>query len=171
MRESIRRWAATCVRWQGHRFSELDAFRPRFGIINSLGVCCHFFWIKANLFKKRKEYQYISSPSQLDFFIMGTFRLRDLWCMSFHTFVVLAILGILWECWFTIFWELSAYLQTLHNFEFVLSWHASCISHFISQENTLEGLHQGHLNEQTCSCAFQNLLPLYFTSVSTLQGL
>ncbi|NWS65862.1 SAAL1 protein, partial [Crotophaga sulcirostris] len=35
----------------------------------------------------------------------------------------------------------------------------------LTKENTLEGLHQGHLNEQTCSCAFQNLLPLYFASV------
>ncbi|NXY75773.1 SAAL1 protein, partial [Glareola pratincola] len=37
----------------------------------------------------------------------------------------------------------------------------------LTKENTLEGLHQGHLNEQTCSCAFQNLLPLYFTSVES----
>ncbi|NXL02780.1 SAAL1 protein, partial [Mesembrinibis cayennensis] len=37
----------------------------------------------------------------------------------------------------------------------------------LTKENTLEGLHQGHLNEQTCSCAFQNLLPLYFASVET----
>ncbi|OXB74143.1 UNVERIFIED_CONTAM: hypothetical protein H355_004480 [Colinus virginianus] len=38
----------------------------------------------------------------------------------------------------------------------------------LTKENTLEGLNQGHLNEQTCSCAFQNLLPLYFTSVKGL---
>ncbi|NXJ61150.1 SAAL1 protein, partial [Rostratula benghalensis] len=37
----------------------------------------------------------------------------------------------------------------------------------LTKENTLEGLHQGHLNEQTCSCAFQNLLPLYFASVES----
>ncbi|NWX47656.1 SAAL1 protein, partial [Steatornis caripensis] len=37
----------------------------------------------------------------------------------------------------------------------------------LTKENTLEGLHQGHLNEQTCSCAFQNLLPLYSTSVES----
>ncbi|NXO15626.1 SAAL1 protein, partial [Oriolus oriolus] len=37
----------------------------------------------------------------------------------------------------------------------------------LTKENTLEGLHQGHLNEQTCSCAFQNLLPLYSASVES----
>ncbi|NWI81399.1 SAAL1 protein, partial [Dryoscopus gambensis] len=37
----------------------------------------------------------------------------------------------------------------------------------LTKENTLEGLHQGHLNEETCSCAFQNLLPLYFASVES----
>ncbi|NXW27539.1 SAAL1 protein, partial [Phaetusa simplex] len=37
----------------------------------------------------------------------------------------------------------------------------------LTKENTLEALHQGHLNEQTCSCAFQNLLPLYFASVES----
>uniref|UniRef100_A0A672TR53 Serum amyloid A like 1 n=1 Tax=Strigops habroptila TaxID=2489341 RepID=A0A672TR53_STRHB len=37
----------------------------------------------------------------------------------------------------------------------------------LTKENTLEGLQQGHLNEQTCSCAFQNLLPLYFASVES----
>ncbi|NXS83694.1 SAAL1 protein, partial [Erpornis zantholeuca] len=37
----------------------------------------------------------------------------------------------------------------------------------LTKENTLEGLHQGHLNEQTCCCAFQNLLPLYFASVES----
>ncbi|XP_061236250.1 protein SAAL1 [Neopsephotus bourkii] len=37
----------------------------------------------------------------------------------------------------------------------------------LTKENTLEGLHQGHLNEQICSCAFQNLLPLYFASVES----
>ncbi|NWH66886.1 SAAL1 protein, partial [Geococcyx californianus] len=37
----------------------------------------------------------------------------------------------------------------------------------LTKENMLEGLHQGHLNEQTCSCALQNLLPLYFTSVES----
>ncbi|KAM7034891.1 protein SAAL1 isoform 2-T2 [Acridotheres tristis] len=37
----------------------------------------------------------------------------------------------------------------------------------LTKENTLEGLHQGHLNEHTCSCAFQNLLPLYFASVES----
>ncbi|NXG38930.1 SAAL1 protein, partial [Dromaius novaehollandiae] len=37
----------------------------------------------------------------------------------------------------------------------------------LTKENILEGLNQGHLNEQTCSCAFQNLLPLYFTSVES----
>ncbi|KFP77107.1 Protein SAAL1 [Apaloderma vittatum] len=37
----------------------------------------------------------------------------------------------------------------------------------LTKENTLEGLQQGHLNEQTCSCAFQNLLPLYFASVQS----
>ncbi|KAF2977138.1 hypothetical protein EK904_007923 [Melospiza melodia maxima] len=37
----------------------------------------------------------------------------------------------------------------------------------LNKENTLEGLHQGHLNEQTCSCAFQNLLPLYSASVES----
>ncbi|NXH92730.1 SAAL1 protein, partial [Edolisoma coerulescens] len=37
----------------------------------------------------------------------------------------------------------------------------------LTKENTVEGLHQGHLNEQTCSCAFQNLLPLYFASVES----
>ncbi|XP_065259741.1 protein SAAL1 [Emys orbicularis] len=37
----------------------------------------------------------------------------------------------------------------------------------LSKENILEGLNQGHLNEQKCSCAFQNLLPLYFTSVES----
>ncbi|XP_061466205.1 protein SAAL1 isoform X2 [Rhineura floridana] len=35
----------------------------------------------------------------------------------------------------------------------------------LSKENILEGLKQGHLNEQKCSCAFQNLLPLYLSSV------
>ncbi|XP_048341096.1 protein SAAL1 [Sphaerodactylus townsendi] len=35
----------------------------------------------------------------------------------------------------------------------------------LSKENVLEGLKQGHLNEQKCSCAFHNLLPFYFTSV------
>uniref|UniRef100_A0A674HES8 Serum amyloid A like 1 n=1 Tax=Taeniopygia guttata TaxID=59729 RepID=A0A674HES8_TAEGU len=37
----------------------------------------------------------------------------------------------------------------------------------LTKENTLEGLHQGHLNEQTCSCAFQSLLPLYSASVES----
>nr|XP_056707452.1 protein SAAL1 [Euleptes europaea] len=37
----------------------------------------------------------------------------------------------------------------------------------LSKENVLEGLKQGHLNEQKCSCAFQNLLPFYFTSVES----
>ncbi|NXH17164.1 SAAL1 protein, partial [Bucco capensis] len=37
----------------------------------------------------------------------------------------------------------------------------------LTKENTLEGLQQGHLNEQTCFCAFQNLLPLYFASVES----
>ncbi|KAM7164131.1 protein SAAL1 isoform 2-T3 [Macrochelys suwanniensis] len=37
----------------------------------------------------------------------------------------------------------------------------------LTKENILEGLNQGHLNEQKCSCAFQNLLPLYFTSVES----
>ncbi|NWI10408.1 SAAL1 protein, partial [Crypturellus soui] len=37
----------------------------------------------------------------------------------------------------------------------------------LTKENILEGLNQGYLNEQTCSCAFQNLLPLYFTSVES----
>ncbi|NXV98933.1 SAAL1 protein, partial [Fregetta grallaria] len=37
----------------------------------------------------------------------------------------------------------------------------------LTKENTLEGLQEGHLNEQTCSCAFQNLLPLYFASVES----
>ncbi|KAM8807126.1 LOW QUALITY PROTEIN: protein SAAL1 [Eudromia elegans] len=37
----------------------------------------------------------------------------------------------------------------------------------LTKENILEGLNQGHLNEQTCCCAFQNLLPLYFTSVES----
>ncbi|NWX89275.1 SAAL1 protein, partial [Nothoprocta ornata] len=37
----------------------------------------------------------------------------------------------------------------------------------LTKENILEGLNQGHLNEQACSCAFQNLLPLYFTSVES----
>ncbi|KAM9223336.1 protein SAAL1 isoform 2-T2 [Leptosomus discolor] len=37
----------------------------------------------------------------------------------------------------------------------------------LTKENMLEGLHQGHLNEQTCSCAFQNLLPLYSASVES----
>ncbi|NWU76373.1 SAAL1 protein, partial [Onychorhynchus coronatus] len=37
----------------------------------------------------------------------------------------------------------------------------------LTKENTLEGLHQGHLNEESCSCAFQNLLPLYFASVES----
>lgn len=41
----------------------------------------------------------------------------------------------------------------------------------LTKENTLEGLNQGHLNEQTCSCAFQNLLPLYFTSVSMWESI
>ncbi|XP_078239990.1 protein SAAL1 isoform X1 [Pogona vitticeps] len=35
----------------------------------------------------------------------------------------------------------------------------------LSKENILEGLKQGHLNEQKCSCAVQNLLPVYFSSV------
>uniref|UniRef100_A0A8C0HB12 Serum amyloid A like 1 n=1 Tax=Chelonoidis abingdonii TaxID=106734 RepID=A0A8C0HB12_CHEAB len=37
----------------------------------------------------------------------------------------------------------------------------------LTKENILEGLKQGHLNEQKCFCAFQNLLPLYFTSVES----
>ncbi|NXO03000.1 SAAL1 protein, partial [Rhinopomastus cyanomelas] len=37
----------------------------------------------------------------------------------------------------------------------------------LTKENTLEGLHQGYLNEEMCSCAFQNLLPLYFASVES----
>ncbi|XP_039391392.1 protein SAAL1 isoform X3 [Mauremys reevesii] len=37
----------------------------------------------------------------------------------------------------------------------------------LTKENILEGLNQGHLNEQKCSCAFQNLLPLYFTAVES----
>uniref|UniRef100_A0A8D0GAD1 Serum amyloid A like 1 n=1 Tax=Sphenodon punctatus TaxID=8508 RepID=A0A8D0GAD1_SPHPU len=37
----------------------------------------------------------------------------------------------------------------------------------MTKENILEGLKQGHLNEQKCSCAFQNLLPLYFASVES----
>ncbi|XP_015272773.1 PREDICTED: protein SAAL1 isoform X1 [Gekko japonicus] len=37
----------------------------------------------------------------------------------------------------------------------------------LSKENILEGLKQGHLNEQKCSCVFQNLLPFYFTSVES----
>ncbi|KAJ6665032.1 hypothetical protein lerEdw1_005263 [Lerista edwardsae] len=37
----------------------------------------------------------------------------------------------------------------------------------LSKETILEGLKEGHLNEQKCSCAFQNLLPLYFSSVES----
>ncbi|XP_066490346.1 protein SAAL1 [Tiliqua scincoides] len=37
----------------------------------------------------------------------------------------------------------------------------------LSKENILEGLKEGHLNEQKCSCAFQNLLPLYLSSVES----
>ncbi|XP_025057912.1 protein SAAL1 isoform X2 [Alligator sinensis] len=37
----------------------------------------------------------------------------------------------------------------------------------LTKENILEGLNQGHLNEQKCSCAFKNLLPLYFTAVES----
>ncbi|XP_054827377.1 protein SAAL1 [Eublepharis macularius] len=37
----------------------------------------------------------------------------------------------------------------------------------LSKENILEGLKQGHINEQKCSCAFQHLLPFYFTSVES----
>ncbi|KAF7245429.1 Protein SAAL1 [Varanus komodoensis] len=37
----------------------------------------------------------------------------------------------------------------------------------LSKENILEGLKQGHLNEQKCCCAFQNLLPLYLSSVES----
>ncbi|XP_034976493.2 protein SAAL1 [Zootoca vivipara] len=35
----------------------------------------------------------------------------------------------------------------------------------LSKENILEGLKQSHLNEQKCSCAFKNLLPLYSSPV------
>uniref|UniRef100_A0A8C5SIH3 Serum amyloid A like 1 n=1 Tax=Laticauda laticaudata TaxID=8630 RepID=A0A8C5SIH3_LATLA len=35
----------------------------------------------------------------------------------------------------------------------------------LTVENILEGLKQGHINEQKCSCAFQNLLPFYSSSV------
>lgn len=64
-------------------------------------------------------------------------------------------------------------VDAVHSFEFVLSTtvHDMLVVFLIFQENTLEGLHQGHLNEQTCSCAFQNLLPLYSASVSVGQGL
>ncbi|XP_029438392.1 protein SAAL1 isoform X2 [Rhinatrema bivittatum] len=34
----------------------------------------------------------------------------------------------------------------------------------MTKETTLQALKQGHLNEQKCSCAFQNLLPLYSTA-------
>ncbi|KAM6465663.1 protein SAAL1 isoform 1-T5 [Liasis olivaceus] len=37
----------------------------------------------------------------------------------------------------------------------------------LSEENILEGLKQGHINEQKCSCAFQNLLPFYSSSVES----
>ncbi|XP_060624017.2 protein SAAL1 [Anolis sagrei] len=37
----------------------------------------------------------------------------------------------------------------------------------MSKENILEGLKQGHLNEEKCSCVFQNLLPLYLSSVKS----
>ncbi|XP_062973265.1 protein SAAL1 [Elgaria multicarinata webbii] len=37
----------------------------------------------------------------------------------------------------------------------------------LSKENILEGLKQGHLNEQKCCCTFQNLLPLYLSSVES----
>ncbi|XP_053141142.1 protein SAAL1 [Hemicordylus capensis] len=37
----------------------------------------------------------------------------------------------------------------------------------LSKENILEGLKQGHLSEQKCSCIFQNLLPLYSSSVES----
>ncbi|XP_042300777.1 protein SAAL1 [Sceloporus undulatus] len=37
----------------------------------------------------------------------------------------------------------------------------------MSKENILEGLKQGHLNEEKCSCVFQNLLPEYLSSVKS----
>ncbi|KAM3855113.1 protein SAAL1 isoform 1-T3 [Vipera latastei] len=37
----------------------------------------------------------------------------------------------------------------------------------LSEENILEGLKQGHINEQKCSYAFQNLLPFYSSSVES----
>uniref|UniRef100_A0A8D0C6S4 Serum amyloid A like 1 n=1 Tax=Salvator merianae TaxID=96440 RepID=A0A8D0C6S4_SALMN len=37
----------------------------------------------------------------------------------------------------------------------------------LSKENVLQGLKQGHLSEQKCICAFQNLLPLYLSSVES----
>ncbi|XP_030058308.1 protein SAAL1 [Microcaecilia unicolor] len=37
----------------------------------------------------------------------------------------------------------------------------------MTKETTLRGLKHGHLNEQKCLCAFQNLLPLYSTAVKS----
>ncbi|XP_028915648.1 protein SAAL1 isoform X2 [Ornithorhynchus anatinus] len=37
----------------------------------------------------------------------------------------------------------------------------------LTKENVVEGLKQGYLNKQKCSCAFKNLLPLYITEVET----
>lgn len=98
--------------------------------------------------------------------------------MSFHTFCISCISHSprsVSSGGFTHFLERSTNCRhCVRNFVFVLAaaiHDINFVSRCIFQENTLEGLHQGHLNEETCSCAFQNLLPLYFASVSIQRGL